>query len=179
MYIIQARLHRLMGMRGGGHVTYAYYVFVSYVSLDQDWILQHLIPNLEEKRPPFLKLCLHNRDFEVGKDIVDNIVDSIYKSRKTICVISHSYLRSDWCSLEMWLATYRLLAEHKDVLVLVFLQHISRYQLSAYHRLAKMVKKQTYKVWAEEDVDEQIAFWERTRRATEKTNNEDIEAGVL
>ncbi|XP_069462636.1 toll-like receptor 11 [Ambystoma mexicanum] len=171
-YIFHAWLNRLRGRRRGA-VRYEYDVFVSYSSWDQDWILQHLIPNLEEKGPPFLKLCLHNRDFEVGKDIVDNIGDSIYRSRKTICVISHNYLRSDWCSLEMRMATYRLIAEQEDVLILLFLENISKYQLSAYHRLAKMVKKKTYIDWPDDSIEEQMAFWERLRKAIGKDDNEE------
>ncbi|XP_078510967.1 toll-like receptor 12 [Lissotriton helveticus] len=173
MYIFYAWLNRIRG-RKGKPVKYEFDAFVSYSSSDQGWILQHLIPNLEEKGPPFFKLCLHNRDFEVGKDIVDNIADSIYRSRKTICVISHNYLRSEWCSLEMRMATYRLLAEQEDVLILVFLEHVSKYQLSAYHRLAKMVKKKTYIAWPDGNEDKQMVFWENMRKAIEKTKVEDI-----
>ncbi|XP_078507018.1 toll-like receptor 12 [Lissotriton helveticus] len=173
MYIFYAWLNRIRG-RKGKPVKYEFDAFVSYSSSDQGWILQHLIPNLEEKGPPFFKLCLHNRDFEVGKDIVDNIADSIYRSRKTICVISHNYLRSEWGSLEMRMATYRLLAEQEDVLILVFLEHVSKYQLSAYHRLAKMVKKKTYIAWPDRNEDKQMVFWENMRKAIEKNKVEDI-----
>uniref|UniRef100_A0A4W4HAN8 TIR domain-containing protein n=1 Tax=Electrophorus electricus TaxID=8005 RepID=A0A4W4HAN8_ELEEL len=41
------------------------------------------------------------QDFQPVKPIIDNIIDSIYGSRKTICVISRHYLQSEWCSREM------------------------------------------------------------------------------
>ncbi|KAM4652163.1 toll-like receptor 12 [Discoglossus pictus] len=160
-YIFQVWLHKLRGKKCD-LIKYDYDAFVSYCSMDQDWVLQYFIPNLEEKGPPFLKLCLHNRDFQVGKDIVDNIMDSIYKSRKTICLISRNYLTSEWCSLEMRMATYRTLEEKNDDLILLFLERISRYKLSSYHSLAKMVKKKTYIDWPVEE-NEQIAFWERLK----------------
>lgn len=39
-----------------------------------------------------------------GRPIMENITDAIYSSRKTICVISHSYLQSEWCSREIQMA---------------------------------------------------------------------------
>uniref|UniRef100_A0ACB8EUM3 Uncharacterized protein n=1 Tax=Sphaerodactylus townsendi TaxID=933632 RepID=A0ACB8EUM3_9SAUR len=136
--------------------------FVSYSSQDQEWVLQHLVPNLEQNGPPFLNLCLHNRDFVVGKAVVDNIIESLYSSRKTICVISHNALGSHWCSLELSLATYRLMAEQEDTLILLFVEHVSRNQLTAYHRLAKMVKRNTYLDWPKEPAA-QAAFWDKMR----------------
>lgn len=137
---------------------------------DEFWVVSELLPNLEQKGPPFLKLCLHNRDFEVGKDIVDNIVDSIYSSRKTICVITHHYLRSEWCSLEMRMVTYRLLAESQDRLILVFLERICTHEISVYHRLAKVIKKKTYIEWPERE-NEQVLFWERLKLAVLKSEH--------
>ncbi|XP_043932249.1 toll-like receptor 13 [Protopterus annectens] len=163
VYIIRARLAKLKGQKPG-RIKYKHDVFVSYSSKDEFWVIHELIPNLEQKGPPFLKVCLHNRDFEVGKDIVDNIVDSIYNSRKIICVITHHYLRSEWCSLEMRMATYKVLAESQDFLILVFLERISPYEISAYHRLAKMIKKKTYVEWPEVK-KEQLLFWERLKNS--------------
>ncbi|XP_043932027.1 toll-like receptor 13 [Protopterus annectens] len=163
LYILRIWLKTQMGW-AERQVKYKYDVFVSYSTKDEFWLIHELIPNLEQKGPPFLKVCLHNRDFEVGKDIVDNIVDSIYSSRKTICVITHHYLRSEWCSLEMRMVTYRLLAESQDSLILVFLERILPSEISAYHRLARMIKKKTYIDWPEGG-DEQLLFWERLKIA--------------
>ncbi|XP_028559645.2 toll-like receptor 11 [Podarcis muralis] len=161
IYILRAWWHGLLNNRKGQRFEYD--AFVSYSSQDQEWVLQHLVPNLEQKGPPFLKLCLHNRDFVVGKAIVDNIMESLYSSYKTICVISHHALNSSWCSLEMTLATYRLVAEQEDTLILLFMEHISRYRLSAYHRLAKLVKRKAYLDWPQEPAA-QAAFWDRLRK---------------
>lgn len=71
---------------------------------------------------------------KVGKGIVDNIAESIYNSRRTVCVLSRRYLRSDWCALELRVATHRLLAEQRHRLIIIFLEHISPFELSAFHR---------------------------------------------
>ncbi|XP_041797845.1 toll-like receptor 21 [Chelmon rostratus] len=142
--------------------------FISYNSSDEQWVMDQLLPNLEGKGSSF-KLCLHHRDFELGRDIVDNIVSAVYGSRKTICVVSRNFLRSEWCSLEIQLASYRLFDEHRDVLLLVFLEQISERQLSSYHRMRKVMLKKTYLQWPGSDctnpTQAQELFWTQLRRA--------------
>ncbi|XP_073537513.1 uncharacterized protein [Phyllobates terribilis] len=147
---------------------YEYDVFVSYNNHNEQWVTEQLLPNLEQNGPPFFKVCIHNRDFEIGRDIVENIVDSIYSSRWTICVITRSYLQSNWCSLEIRMATYRLVAESKDSLILVFLDDIPREELQYYHKLTKILDKKTYLKWPE-DVDGQQLFWARLRKVISNT----------
>ncbi|XP_077113245.1 uncharacterized protein LOC143768450 [Ranitomeya variabilis] len=147
--------------RKRGH--YEYDVFVSYNGHNEQWVTEQLLHNLEQIGPPFFKVCIHNRDFEIGRDIVENIVDSIYNSRWTICVITRSYLQSNWCSLEIRMATYRLVAESKDSLILVILDDIPREELQYYQKLTKILDKKTYLKWPE-DADGQQLFWARLRK---------------
>nr|XP_023991926.1 toll-like receptor 13 [Salvelinus alpinus] len=119
---------------------YCYDAFVLYSGRDERWVVEQLLPGLEQKEPPFLCLCLHSRDFQLEKDIVDNITDSLYGSHYTVCVVSRNYLRSNWCSLELRLATFRLLVEQRVIIILVFLEEIPPRQLSAHHRLSRLVK---------------------------------------
>ncbi|KAM4034431.1 uncharacterized protein ACNLHF_021052 [Anomaloglossus baeobatrachus] len=142
---------------------YDYDVFVSYNAHDEQWVTEQLLPNLEQNGPPFFKVCIRNRDFEIGRDIVENIVDSISSSRWTICVITRSYLQSNWCSLEIRMATYRLVAESKDSLILVFLDDIPREELQQYHKLTKILDKKTYLKWPEDAKGKQL-FWARLRK---------------
>lgn len=147
-------------IRGSASKHYQYDAFVSYSGTDEPWVMDELLPNLETRGPPFLRLCLHSRDFHLGVDIVENITKSLYRSRHTLCLVSRHYLRSKWCSLEMKLATHRLLAEHRDVLIVVFLEKIPPKMLSAHHRLARFVKRKTYIDWPQ-DPQQQVAFWDR------------------
>ncbi|XP_021264187.1 toll-like receptor 13 isoform X2 [Numida meleagris] len=141
--------------------SYLYDSFVSYNSADESWVLQQLVPELE--RGAF-RLCLHHRDFQPGRSIIDNIVDAIYNSRKTVCVVSRSYLRSEWCSLEVQLASYRLLDERCDVLVLVLLEDVGDAELSAYHRMRRVLLRRTYLRWPSDPSAEPL-FWARLKRA--------------
>nr|ULE72738.1 toll-like receptor 13 isoform c [Trachinotus ovatus] len=148
------------------HLTYAYYLFlaflydktrkkegtrhnydafVSYNIHDEAWVYGELLPVLEGQQG--WRLCLHHRDFEPGKPIIDNITDAIYGSRKTICVISQHFLQSEWCSREIQMASFRLFDEKDDVLILLFLEDIPAQQLSPYFRLRSLVKRCTYLNW--------------------------------
>ncbi|KAF6716595.1 Toll-like receptor 13 [Oryzias melastigma] len=158
-----------------------YDAFISYNSSDEEWVMDYLVPNLEGNKSPF-KLCLHHRDFELGRDIVDNIVNAVYSSRKTVCVVSRSFLCSEWCSLEIQLASYRLFDEHRDVLLLVFLEPISERQLSSYHRMRKVMLKKTYLQWPGPDttnlLQAQELFWSQLRRAIRAGNRLETEDGI-
>uniref|UniRef100_H9GLV1 TIR domain-containing protein n=1 Tax=Anolis carolinensis TaxID=28377 RepID=H9GLV1_ANOCA len=150
--------------------------FVSYNSCDERWVLEQLVPNLEAGGSPAFRLCLHHRDFQPGKYIIDNIVESIHNSRHTICVISRSYLRSEWCSMEIQLASYRLFDELKDVLVPVFLEEIPERELSAYYRMRKVMLKKTYVTWPPETQAQQL-FWAKLRMALAAGTTEEEEDG--
>ncbi|KAJ8254560.1 hypothetical protein COCON_G00211720 [Conger conger] len=128
-----------------------YDAFVSYCSQDEEWVFKEL-------------LCLHHRDFEPGKTIVSNIVEAIYSSRKTLCLVSPQYLSSTWCSMEVQVALYRLFDEKNDLLVLVFLEPPPAWALSSFHRLGRVVRRRTYLEWPQEP-RQQPFFWARLRLA--------------
>ncbi|XP_063042958.1 toll-like receptor 13 [Engraulis encrasicolus] len=168
-YLLLAYLYDSKRQRRQRQHGLLYDAFVSYNSQDELWVLQELLPHLETEQG--WRLCLHHRDFEPGKPIIDNIVDGIYSSRKTICVVTRNYLRSEWCSKEIQVASFRLFDENNDVLILVLLEDIPAQQLSPYHRMRKLVKKQTYLCWPKHGEDKRI-FWEKLRMAM-SANTED------
>ncbi|XP_056220478.1 toll-like receptor 13 [Seriola aureovittata] len=150
-----------------------YDAFISYNTHDEPWVVQELLPKLEGDQG--WRLCLHHRDFEPGKPIIDNITDAIYGSRKTICVISRRYLESEWCSREIQVASFRLFDEQKDVLIMVFLEDIPTHELSPYYRMRKLLKKRTYLSWPRAEEHTEL-FWEKLRQAlkTRDDPGEDI-----
>jgi TIR domain/Leucine rich repeat len=85
--------------------NYSYDVFVSYCDKDREWVLDHLIPNIERRSE--VRICLHERDFQVGLSILENIIQCMDQSRCLLLVISESFLKSNWCSFEMHLAQHR------------------------------------------------------------------------
>ncbi|XP_030596973.1 toll-like receptor 13 [Archocentrus centrarchus] len=162
------RRHRKKG------APHRYDAFISYNVHDEDWVYQEMLPVLEGEQG--WRLCLHHRDFQPGISIIENITDAIYSSRKTICVISHHYLQSEWCSREIQMASFRLFDEKKDVLILLFLEEIPARQLSPYHRMRKLLKKRTYLSWPQAGQHPGV-FWQNVRRALETgdARNEDTD----
>ncbi|KAK2873039.1 hypothetical protein Q8A67_022936 [Cirrhinus molitorella] len=161
-YLFLAFLYDNKKKRNGS--AFQYDAFISYNTEDESWVMEELIPKLEGEQS--WRLCLHHRDFEPGRPIIDNIVDGIYSSRKTICLITRNYLKSNWCSSEVQVASFRLFDEQKDVLILVFLEDIPTHQLSPYHRMRKLVKKRTYLRWPKPGEDTKI-FWQKLKMALE------------
>ncbi|XP_015205442.2 toll-like receptor 22 isoform X1 [Lepisosteus oculatus] len=175
-YLFLAFLYDNRKKRRRPVLQYQYDAFVSYNTHDELWVLRELLPNLEQVQG--WRLCLHHRDFEAGKPIIDNIVDSIYNSRKTICLISRHYLESEWCSREIQVASFRLFDEQKDVLILVFLEDIPACQLSPYHRMRKLVKKRTYLKWPGHR-EETRMFWHKLNIALQTRGEADEENPLL
>ncbi|XP_035681471.1 toll-like receptor 13 [Branchiostoma floridae] len=145
-----------------------YDAFVSYNSESLRWVQNHLIPNLEERQPHY-RLCIADRDFLAGKDIVDNITEGIQQSRKTVCLLTRRFIQSGWCTLEFKLARHRLFDEGEDVLILVLLENIPVTHLSRYHMLQKLMSRKTYLVWPG-DPPGRALFWERLRQALGSRN---------
>ncbi|KAJ8345806.1 hypothetical protein SKAU_G00299990 [Synaphobranchus kaupii] len=160
---------------------YRYDAFVSYSSQDEEWVFTELVPHLERAGDAGggpgargCQLCLHHRDFEPGKTIVSNIVEAIYSSRKTLCLVSPRYFNSEWCSMEVQVALYRLFDEKNDLLVLVFLEPPPPWALTSFHRLHRVMRRRTYLEWPRE-AGEQHVFWARLRLALQLPEREDPE----
>ncbi|XP_077989738.1 uncharacterized protein LOC144444195 [Glandiceps talaboti] len=75
---------------------YKHDIFISYCSRDQDWVVDELLPQLENEWK--LKVHLDIRDFIPGRPILKNISEGIFKSHKFLAVFSPAFLKSKWCS---------------------------------------------------------------------------------
>ena len=100
-----------------------YDVFVSYCHKDSDWVEEHLMNPLEGLDPPY-NLCLHERDFQVGIPICDNITRAIEGSRCTLVVVSRNWLQSDWCQFEFRVAHCLATVEKQSRLIVVLQEKI-------------------------------------------------------
>lgn len=83
---------------------FRYDVFVTFSSQDLNWVRKELIPLVEKHK---LNYCIHDKDFVIGKPVVDNMAESVYTSRKVLAVMSHNYMSSKFCRDELEMALYR------------------------------------------------------------------------
>ncbi|XP_009818722.2 toll-like receptor 2 [Gavia stellata] len=135
-----------------------YDAFVSYSENDSDWVENVMVRELEQACPPF-RLCLHKRDFVPGKWIVDNIIDSIEKSHKTLFVLSEHFVQSEWCKYELDFSHFRLFDENNDAAILVLLEPIQSQAIpKRFCKLRKIMNTKTYLEWPLEEEQQEI-FW--------------------
>ncbi|XP_035698866.1 toll-like receptor 2 type-2 [Branchiostoma floridae] len=171
-FVIKARFHGYQALRDE-NLQKKFDAFVSYNHNDRAWVMNELVPHIEEEGDAF-RLCLDYRDFVPGAPITDNIVNSIYDSRKTICLVTEEFLKSEWCEMEVQMATYRLFDEQVDVLILVFLEDIPDRALHRYQRMRRLMCKRTYLEWPK-DPQEKALFWERLKDALKTGDRPPIE----
>ncbi|XP_078466956.1 toll-like receptor 2 isoform X2 [Lampetra planeri] len=149
----------------------AYDAFVSYSQHDAVWVMEKLMPELESHSVPPFRLCVHERDFVPGRFIMDNIIDCIEQSRKTLFVISRSFVESEWCHYELYFAQQRLMESRDDALVLVLLEPIPRDSVpSRFCRLRRLIGRKTYLEWPAEQ-GKQVLFWANMRATLGKVKN--------
>uniref|UniRef100_A0A6P4E9A4 Toll-like receptor 13 isoform X2 n=1 Tax=Drosophila rhopaloa TaxID=1041015 RepID=A0A6P4E9A4_DRORH len=146
-----------------------YDIFISYCQNDRPWVLNELLPNVEETRD--ISICLHERDFQIGVTILDNIISCMDRSYSLMLIISSKFLLSHWCQFEMYLAQHRIFEVSKEHLILVFLEDIPRRKRPK--TLQYLMDVKTYIKWpagkddASPKSEERKLFWKRLRRSLE------------
>jgi len=145
---------------------YKYDVFVSYSHEDRNFIVS-LVAMLEN-HPPFLKLCVYERDFEIGSLLSETVLEKVSSSRNTLLVVSNAFAKSQWCMWELQLAeSHRIFFKSclkeggaKDPLVMIKLGPIADCNLTP--TLKFLLKSRIYLEW-DHDSKKQVIFWEKLR----------------
>nr|QNL15302.1 toll-like receptor 1 [Littorina littorea] len=141
---------------------FKYDVFVSYAEEDVNWVLDELLPVLEGELG--LRLCIHQRDFLPGKQIVDNIADCVTDSERVVLVFSPHFARSQWCQFELKYCQ-SFVMERDDVMVLVALQETQSRDMTG--AMLAVLQTTTYIEW-EDGQDARQSFWARLRLALDE-----------
>ncbi|KAI0239353.1 hypothetical protein LSAT2_009922, partial [Lamellibrachia satsuma] len=141
-FLVRSRRRHYLELADG---NYAYDAFVAHSSSDRVWVVRRLLPRLEAEGR--YRLCLHQRDWLAGREISENIVESIEASRKVIIVLSNSFAQSRWCQVELAMASNRRLSNWRNSLVLVLLETISPENQTA--TLRCLLTTHTYLEWNE------------------------------
>ncbi|XP_019639113.1 PREDICTED: toll-like receptor Tollo [Branchiostoma belcheri] len=95
-----------------------YDAYISYSSEDQSLVVREIAPGLEERG---FKLCLEYRDFPVGACIASTIIESVEDSRRTILLLSQSFVDCEWCALAFKAAHQQMLKDKQKRIVVIAL----------------------------------------------------------
>ncbi len=74
-----------------------YDAFISYSHFDRDWVWNWLLPRLESSK---IRVCIDERDFDVGVASLVNIENAVKRSRKTLLVLTPNWIKSEWTNFE-------------------------------------------------------------------------------
>ena len=127
-----------------------YDAFISYSETDGgSFVRSTLKPMLEDECG--YKLSLHYREFVPGRTIADNIVDSIYDSRRIVTIVTPKFLESEWCKFEVDQGLHRAI-EKPNTLVVVMLIEMQKIKLP--ESLQSFISDVTFLQWNDGKRDE-------------------------
>ncbi len=75
----------------------AYAAFISYAPADRQWVLDTLLPQIEQAGH---RVIVDVRDFPAGSSRADAIAWAVANSRHTIAVLTPAYVAGEWQALE-------------------------------------------------------------------------------
>ncbi|XP_061698088.1 toll-like receptor 8 [Syngnathoides biaculeatus] len=169
-YILHYAKAKLMGYKSLKSGRNVYDVFVTYDTKDphvSEWVMGNLRVKLEEEGEKHLPLCLEQRDWIPGVPLMDNLLQSIRQSRKTMFVLTEGYVKTGVFRLAMYLAHQRLLDENVDVIVLLMLEPVL--QNSYFLRLRRRLCGKSVVEWPKTPAAEPW-FWQNLRNVIRVDN---------
>ncbi|GAB6023752.1 TOLL-like receptor [Chamberlinius hualienensis] len=95
-------------------------VFISYSSLDEEFLVQQIMPNLEEIEKPY-NLCLHHRTFAPGAFIINSIMEAVEQSAVTLILLSDNFIQSEWCRFEFKTAHMQMLKDRCNRIIIILI----------------------------------------------------------
>ncbi len=139
---------------------YTYDAFVAYSSHGEErsWVHTTLREKLESEHG--LKLCMYHRNFKVGRNLAETIVEGINSSNKTLLILSPNFLNSGWCEFEVRMANEKVINERRDSMVIVIFKHLEETGTKLPKMLSRLMEKKIYIEWTD-DPDGQRLFWRR------------------
>ncbi|XP_068184730.1 toll-like receptor 7 [Antennarius striatus] len=125
-----------------------YDAFVIYDKEDPavtEWVMKEMCVHLEDRGDRRLRLCVDERDWIPGCPLIDNLSQSIHKSKRTVFILTNRYIKSGNFKTAFYMAHQRLMDEKNDVIVLIFLEKVPCN--SKYLRLRKRLYKRSVLEW--------------------------------
>ncbi|XP_006212683.3 toll-like receptor 8 [Vicugna pacos] len=170
-FIYHVCLAKVKGYRSLSTSQTFYDAYVSYDTKDAsvtDWVINELRFHLEESEDKNVLLCLEERDWDPGLAIIDNLMQSINQSKKTIFVLTKKYAKNWNFKTAFYLALQRLMDENMDVIVFILLEPVLQH--SQYLRLRQRICKSSILQWPDNPKAEGL-FWQSLKNVVLTEND--------
>jgi len=142
---------------------YKYDAFIACHETDENWVMDHLLPHLEEEND--FKLCFYRRDFTPGQYITSCIAEHMTDSYKVVLVLSNSFLSSTWCQYESSLAQQMSIERGHNLVVPIILSKINKEIMD--RTTDVLLKSVVYLPWPKSPMEQNV-FWLKLKMAINK-----------
>ncbi|XP_074839447.1 toll-like receptor 8 [Carettochelys insculpta] len=162
-YAYHSCMAKLKGYKSTAPDKALYDAYIAYDTQDTsvtDWVVNELQLHLEENGNKRILLCLEERDWELGRAVIDNLAQSIHQSRKTIFVLTKRYVNTWNFKTAFYIALQRLMDENIDVIVFILLEPVLQH--SQYLRLKRRLCRSSVLEWPKNPHAEGF-FWQRLK----------------
>ncbi|XP_028676011.2 toll-like receptor 5 isoform X1 [Erpetoichthys calabaricus] len=188
--IYKTAFNRLLGSPGseGGQRDHQYDAYICFSNEDFSFVEAAFLKQLDSQfsKKNTFRVCFEARDFLPGEDHISNIRNAIWASKKTICVVTKEFLKDGWCIEAFNMAQSRLHDELKDVLIMILVGRIPRYQLKKFSPIRTFVQTRHYLLWPEDLQDMEwfhhrlagLIFKEKTSKSKENVS-EDVSLSAV
>ncbi|KAM6978362.1 toll-like receptor 7 [Tautogolabrus adspersus] len=144
-HFCRAKLKGYMRLYSQSSVYDAFVIYDKEDPAVSEWVMREMCVHLEERGDRCLTLCLEDRDWIPGCPLIDNLSQSIHKSKRTVFILTSRYIRSGNFKMAFYMAHQRLMDEKDDVIILIFLEKVKCN--SKYLRLRKRLYKRSVLEW--------------------------------
>ncbi|XP_048767643.1 toll-like receptor 13 [Ostrea edulis] len=152
-FVYYIRLRRMGYLKLLNDQDFKYDTYIVYSEADEKWIFRKVLPKLESEG---LRVCIPDREFEIGADKCTQIENAFRDSKKILVILSNEFAKDEWCLWQENVVEERLRQRGDSTVVFVLYKNInSRNMIASLHRT---IKRQRMITWHEGGTREAI-FW--------------------
>ncbi|GIY43422.1 protein toll [Caerostris extrusa] len=122
--------------------------FISFSHKDQDLVIRNSLNVKIESRDPKVKLFIHYKHFLPGEFIQLNILRAIEVSKRTVLVLSKSFLESEWCMYEFRVAHIEALKDNMNRIIIIKMDDLPK-DADLPEEIQVYLQNTTYLTWGE------------------------------
>lgn len=146
-----------------GRSGYLYDAYLSYSKKDSEWLSETFL-NALESGGPNAKVYFRDRDSELGKHVIDTILDGMENSRYFVAVISENYLKSSWRLWELKLAVCRALNERTPNVIILNLNGAT--ETAKCKSVKRAIATQIHLQWSNDPLKQKVVIEKITHKLT-------------